>query len=254
MPTLRTRQPDYLTSGNLYICNELCSTGERCGQTLDNLRRLKAHIDDSHRARKYICHVCLVSLATRASLDTHHLETHGVAMTCTGCQKTRLVHEIHDPVTFICGQCTRAPRRLESRLAEYCRQSTSFGAHTIYDTRLSPDCACRPDQLIHGPGDLVIIGELDENSHQDRGRGYHESRECEILGDPVLQGKTVVFVHLSMDNSLVDDPDSQVAYFRQYVESVEHLLAYPPGRSMGIYLGDAPYDTNGALPAIRLGT
>jgi hypothetical protein len=141
--------------------------------------------------------------------------------------------------------------RLESRLAEYCRKHASFGRFAIYDTPLSSTCARRPDQLIYGPGNLAILGELDEDGHQDREVNYHAIREAEIRMDPSMQGKVVIVVHLSMKNVLVDEPERQLGYFRRYVRLVERILAMPaPDRPCNFYIGDQPYDINPDVPAI----
>ena len=251
-PICRPRESKiHRISSNSYRCGELGAHGHRCTFEATTLRRIKDHIASRHRARRYQCTRCPAVLQSARARTAHVIREHGIDRTCARCNTVRLVHEACSARGFICAQCIRSDMRLETRLAEYCRKNASFGKFAIYDTPLSATCSRRPDQLIYGPGNLVIIGELDENAHCDRPDNYHAKREAEIRSDPSMVGKLVIVVHLSMRNALVDLPKLQVDYFRRYVRLVERILTMPPpDRACDFYIGDKPYDINPDVPAI----
>jgi hypothetical protein len=249
-PICRIRTPDVIFSSGRVRCNELRGTGARCGRVFENLRRARIHITEMHRARRYPCSSCPSTFPTGRARATHFLEVHGIERTCTKCCMLRVVHEACAADTYVCAQCIRADMRLEKRLESYCRKHASFGSTAIYDTPLSSTCIRRPDQLVYGPNNLVIIGELDENAHRDRPFNYHADREAEIRADPSMAGKIVVVVHLSMENELVEDPNAQIGYFQRYIRVVESILTRPPPRAVDFYIGDRPFDINPDVPAV----
>ena len=251
-PTCRARKYKIqCVTPTTFMCHELGRRGGACGTTAATRRRIMAHIDTMHRPRRHACATCFEMFNSARARDVHVLEEHGTPRTCTKCTVTRLVHEPCPVSGFVCAQCTRSDMRLEKCLERYCRAHAAFGKFAIYDTPLSATCARRPDQLIYGPGNLVIIGELDEDAHRDRKGNYHSTRERAIRDDPSMKGKIVVVVHLSMNNALVDHPHQHSCYFRRYVELVEALLTMRgTQRACNFYIGDKPYDINGDVPAI----